>query len=511
MLLNPAPFPCIARVVTTLQVQVERVDEVLLVEWRSKKVDLANRTATFGGGIKATYGPTTLYADSLFVDSANRQGRAEGNVRLIDPDGTLEGSNLSFDWGKRTGSAENVAIEIDRIQILVKRLEIEPGRWTLIDAYGTPSLQKPREVAIRSRRIVLQPGRRGYAEHPTLEMFGRRILQYPARATFSLDRRVSGFRLPAISFRRGNGFGMAWNSSTLLGDQASLSAILGAFPGALPSYGLEFAWSGVEPTKATGLIAPRTDLGERFGESYLDSIAVPSVETEDEYLRNERRTLSAGSYWNQGTRGRIVDPSAISKRWEIAGEIGGPIGRGGGYVQVRGQSLRPGNADPFRERAVLYGSWTTGEFDFTNNLSARLRVDGAGYVGSGDSYTWLRTLTGVSYRPNPTVKVSAGYVQGFESGTPMFAFDPLFSTHAWHLRADFNFGNIQASVLGKYDVNRREWYDKEYGFSFIAGSFEPFVIWRQFPNDVRFGARLRIDALLGRLQKRKQERDTPSK
>jgi hypothetical protein len=84
----------------------------------------------------------------------------------------------------------------------------------------------------------------------------------------------------------------------------------------------------------------------------------------------------------------------------------------------------------------------------------------------------------------------------------------LFSTHAWHLRADFNFGNIQASLLGKYDLNRREWYDKEYGFSFIAGSFEPFVVWRQFPNDVRFGARLRIDALLGKLQKRKQDRET---
>lgn len=488
---------------------VEKIDDVLTVEWRHKQIDLKRKVVVFEGGIKATYGPTILTADRLEVDMENKKGRADGNVQVVDPEGTLQGSNLNFDWKEKTGSADDVLVQIGPVKASAKRIEIEPNKWTLYELSATPSRTHPPEFMVKSKRVVIRAGRSGRAQNPTLEVFGLRLFTIPVALGFSLDRRVTGFRFPAISFRRGAGFGLAWNSSTLLNDQTSISAQWNAFPTSLPSYALETAWSRIPPTKSTGLISPRTELGERFGDSYLDSVSTPSTTAEDDYLRDARNTLAAGSYWNQSVRGRREDVSSVSKRWELSSELGGSLGPIGGFAQLRYQSIRPDRATPFVDRLSLHASANIGSWFLAPGLSLRFRGDLAGYANGNQTYGWARSQAALIYRPFKQLQVAGALVLGGSTGNPFFGYDPLYSNSGYHMRVDLDLGSIRASFLGKYDFGQKRWYDHEYGFSFAAGSFEPYVVWRQFPSDVRFGFRIRASDVFQKLMQRNVKRGKP--
>lgn len=525
----PVPFPCVPLGVACslawpsaewdgsdpdpipVTQNVEKIDDTLIVEWRSKRVDLERKVAVFEGGIKATYGPTVLTADRLEVDMENKRGRADGDVRVVDPEGELRGSNLRFNWKERTGEAEDVFVQVGPMKLRVARILIEPDNWTLEQVAATPSRTRPPEFTLGSKKVVLRTGRSGRAENPTVDIFGKRILQIPTTLGFSLDRRVTGFRFPAISFRRGAGFGLAWNSSVLLNDQTSFAVTSNLFPTSLPTYAAEVAWSHIPPTKSTGLISPRTELGERFGDSYLDTIATEDPAVEDDYLRDPRQTIAAGTYWNQSTRGRIEDSSSVSKRYELAAEVGGSLGPIGGYVQLRYQSIRPDGWSPFVDRLALTGSANLGSLRLAPGLDFRLRADFAGFFDGSGSFGWARGMASVVYQPVSRVRLAGGYVLGGQAGEPEFAFDRLYSDRGWHVRADLDLGSIKAGFLGKYDSRQGRWYDHEYGFSFAAGSFEPYILWRQFPGDVRIGFRIRGTDVFKKLQRRTIERSQPAK
>ncbi|MBX7132528.1 MAG: hypothetical protein K1X67_07610 [Fimbriimonadaceae bacterium] len=487
----------------------EAIDETLIVEWKSKKIDLKRKVAIFEGGVKATYGPTVLTADRLEVDMENKTGRADGNVLVVDPEGTLSGTNLNFDWKKRTGSAEDVYVQVGPMKARAKRIDIEPDRWILTSISLTPSRTRPPEFSIKSPRVVLRVGRSGRLQNPTFEVFGIRLLTIPTTLGFSLDRRVTGFRFPAISFRRGAGFGLAWNSSVLVNDQTSFAAQWNAFPSALPTYAGELAWSAVPPTKSTGLISPRTELGERFGDAYMDSVSTTTTQAEDDYLRDPRRTIAAGTYWNQSVRGRREDFSSISKRWELSSDFGGTFGPVGGYVQFRYQSIRPDRNSPFVDRLSAHGAANIGSWSLIPGLDFRLRGDLAAYTSGKQTYGWARGQAALVYHPIKQLQVAGALVLGGSAGNPFFGFDPLYSNSGVHIRADVDLGSIRASFLGKYDFGQARWYDHEYGFSFAAGSFEPYVVWRQFPNDVRFGFRIRAIEVFEKLQQRQLKRKSP--
>lgn len=509
---DPDPEPLAMRGVivpipATSGQNVDQIDDILVVEWGTKQVDLKRRVAVFAGGVRATYGPTVLTADRLEVDMENKTGRADGNVRVVDPEGELRGTNLDFNWQARTGGAEEVFVQVGAMKLWVRKLIIEPDKWTLEGVRATPSRTRPPEFALHSKQVVLRTGRSGRAHNPGIDIFGKRVLTIPTTLGFSLDRRVTGFRFPAISFRRGAGFGMAWNSSILLNDQTSLAVTSNVFPTSLPTYAAELAWSQVPPTKSTGLISPRTELGERFGDSFTDSVTNETPSVEDDYLRDPRRTLAFGTYWNQSTRGRLVDSSSVSKRYELAAEIGGSLGALGGFAQLRYQSLRPDASTPFRDRLALTASANLGSIALARSLDLRLRGDVAGFAATNQSYGWARGTTALVYQPIPQVRLAGAYVIGAQTGDPFFEFDPLYSMRGWHVRADVDLGSMRASFLGKYDSAQARWYDHEYGFAFAAGSFEPYIVWRQFPGDVRIGFRIRGTEVFQKLQRRKVERD----
>lgn len=482
-----------------------QLDEVLEVTWERQTLRAEGRVAVYEGNVIARYGPTTLRADRLELALDAKTGVASGNVRVEDPDGTLFAHEFRFDWDAKTGEASEVEIAIDTVTVRAEKIEIAPERWRLLGVWVTPCGGENPPISLRTREVTLTPGRGGRARSPKLQLFGRTIGELPI-GTFSLDRRVTGFRLPGISFRRGEGLGVTWASSFLLSERSAIGANFARFGNRSPSYGAEFSLSFLDSERVRGLIVPRTELGERFTESYFDNVQVESVDDEVGYLTAPRRTLGAATLWNQSVSGRIEDIDSISKRAEISAEVGGSNDAWGGTAQLRLHEIRRSAGDPFTQRANLIASGTTRPLTLAPRLEARLRVDGFLTAGTGSGFGWVRATPSLVYSPTPRLRVGVAYAAGEEFGGADFSFDRLLSRRGWHLRADASLGGARLSYLAKYDAGLGGFYDREYAISVPIGCFEPFVVVKSRPSDMKIGVRLRIDGFVSRLQNREVRR-----
>ncbi len=483
-----------------------KVGEELVVEWRTQLYNVEKKTAKFTGGIIATYGNTVLSADDLELDYANKIGRASGAVHLKDPEGELEAHDLTFNWETREGEAHKVKIRIDRVSGTVERLQIVNDKtknkmtWVMEGVYATPSLSKRPDMAFSAPKLVLNPGRSGRAIRPTVYLFGRKIVTLPS-STFSLDKRVEGLRWPAISFQRKAGVGLSWSSGFLLTDQSAISAQISSFPDVLPSATVAYTHSGIPAANSTRFLLPTPELDERARNGYMDNVYIDRPTGEDDDIRSQRRTFAAISTWNQGTSGRLVNSSSVSKALEVGYEYGGTLGGFGFVGHARAQQLREGTKSPWVRRTLLTATVQAPPIKLGDQLSVRLRADAYQAVGK-KSFGWGRGAASLVYAPVKSVRLGASYVLGSEYGSPQFLMDPLFSKKAVHFRGDLNFGNYSFSLLHKYDLNNKKWYDAEWAFSFLAGSFEPYVQSRLYPREFRIGFRIRAQEVLERLTSR---------
>lgn len=485
---------------------VAREGEVLRVEFAKQEIDMVNETVRYFGGVRASFGVTVILCDELLLDRKNKTGVATGRVRIVDPDGEAEADNVKFGYGdeNRTGEASNVRLRVERMRIQAQRMTIEGDKWTLENMRATPSLTRVPEFELTARRVEMRPGRGGVARHLGLDVFGKTIGSIPY-ITFSLDNRVTGFRLPSIAFQRGQGVGVSFGSTFLLNDQTSITGKIISLPKQFPSAVLEVAGSAVAPESMIGRLTTRTDLMERLTDHYGESVIVPDGNREVRSLRGLRDTWSIGSYWNQASRGRLKDSEEISKSIDLAYERSGPLGPKAGYLaQFRAQTIRESTDDSFIGRFVFQGIAHTGWYELNETVDAAVRMD----IDSYGYYTNVRTQAMLRAAVHPQLDLAIGSAYTLTEGSSRLDFEEPFSKRASFLRADLRLGSITASALGRYDWDRRDWVSAEYTISLVAGAFEPFVAYRQYPRVLQFGARLRVQEFFSRLASREIRRKT---
>ena len=502
-----------------------RIDQDLVVSFRSQSYDPKTKALIFSGGAIATYGLTTVKADrlELYMDEAEQRAKATGNVTLDDPEANLSAEDLEFTWktGARKGHAKNIQIRVGHVHIRAKEANLTPELWTFLEVEGTNC---PSVYWVRSPRLTLEPGKKGKIENPALHFFGRKLLTLPDR-NFNLDPRTQGVSIPSINFRRGQGLGVSWDAGFLLNEYTNLYMSAGAFKGAYPGFGVTATRTNVSASKASSIITPGSEIGERFRFGYLESIEIDNPSQELRFLRTPRQSVSVASLWNAGVGGRTFETS-VSKAIEGVYEVGGLLGgknvtrtnaegeqtttlEGGlSYIsQVRLQHIRE-RGGPFVSRGIALGSVELPSIQLGPKLSTLTRIDASQFLGK-KGFGWVRGSAGLVYEPTPQVTLAGGFVMSKEAGTPDFQFDRLVAEQGFHLRADLNLGATKISYLTKYD-KALKWYDREYMISQVAGCFEPFILYRQFPSDYRFGLRLRLDNFYDILQRRNFKRTKPA-
>lgn len=484
-----------------LEQREEQVDDVLRVRWTTKRVDVENQVIVFEGDVRAFYGPTELSCARLVLNSQKGEGRAEGLVQITDPDGVITAREVVFQWRARTGSALDAEVRVEDAVVRADRVDFTPDKITLTGVKATLCEMRPPSLGLDTGRAIVRPGRTARLDAPTLRLGGRKVVRLPY-ASFSLDRRATGLRMPAVSYRQRDGLGVNWSSTFALADGLAISGAAAGYRRQLPSYGLQLAASALGGDRFSGFLAPRSELGERYTDGYLDSITVRSPEDELATLGQQRLLFALGTLWNTSTTARRGDAGSISKRWEAVGEAGGAFGPGAGFLQLRLQDERPDRAAPFDRRALALGSARASQ-SLGRSADLDLRLDGFGSLSGGDRYGWIRLMPSLRVRPMPALSLAAGYERVLEFGTPQYLYDAPYSTAGWRLRSDLQLGSARLSALAKYDFGTRTWYDFEGSLAIGQGCLEPYVAWRKFPSEYRFGVRVRLDTLLERLQRRK--------
>ncbi|MCB8932354.1 MAG: hypothetical protein M9921_08815 [Fimbriimonadaceae bacterium] len=483
---------------------VERIDETLTVTWHRKTVDLETQVATFSDGVEVRYGPTTIHAKTLELHLAEgeRWGEAKGDVVLVDPDGTANADSLHFDWKNKTGEAANIEMRVLDLSVRAKKLVISPTRWELIDAEGTPCEGPNAPVRLRSPRVVIEPGRRGVLYRPRISVFGANLPTFP-RATFSLDRRATGLNPPSISQRPGEGVGVTWSSTFLIGESSAVTGSLSSFKTRLPSYGLAFAQSTVPPESGSKLTTS-SDLDERFRGDYFENVTVLTPQQGQARLHQPRNTWSVGSYWNKSPVARRPG-GTFDKPLEFAWDVGLQARNWDATVSTRLQKIAEDGGNQVTRFATSLAAgpkpWSLGP-----GFEGVFRVDTSLFGSNVRTYGWGRALVGVVAHPANGLTVGVAYSDSVEVGTPDFEADRLLIPRGVHLRADLTLGPRKLSYLTKWDPSTRTWIDRQYSASQVMGCFEAFVVFRDIPSEYRFGLRMRIDRLVEALQNRKVRR-----
>lgn len=500
MSIAPLPFLAIAALAQG-GVQSKQVDGKLTVEFRHQAVDLQTGHAVYSGGVKATYGPTVLYADTLelVMNEAQSRGLAEGNIRLVDPDGQMTADKLEFDWKNDTGEALNVVIKSFRMTIRAKSLKIRPGNWTFVDVAATSCDRAVPLYLIRAPRIDVQPGRRAIVRHIELQAFGSRVASLPYYR-LSLDNSATEFAMPRISLDEEGKSSASVTNAFYLDPNTLLGSSVKVADGLYPKYAASISRNLLTSKEASGSFSPQSELGDSSRRNFFDSVTVMNPFQEKAYLGQTRSALTVGTYWNQRTPGRLVNQT-LNKPIEVIYELGGGSEGFDALGQLRLQSIGLANG-PRHERAVASSVVSLPVYGLAKNLQFASKLSAIAFLNPGGEYSWGQAQLGLIYTPVKDVFVGGAYEVADEFGSPLFQSDRPYSKSSLNLRLHWGLGPTKIGFLAKYDFSQRRWYDDEISFSQVAGCVEPYFVWRRFPREISFGVGLRLDEFFDKLSKR---------
>lgn len=476
------------------------VDDTLTIEADSWYRDVADGVLVFEGGVKAKYGPTVLQASRLFVNTNSKVLRTEGTTRIIDPEGELSVDSLEVNWETGVGSGKSVRLEVGYVLVQGGSLEIqrEPEPlWTVRKAQIELTDLSSGGTRFAADELVIQPGRRAVARRVFYELLGINVGPFPSQ-TFNLDRRVSGFKFPSVTNRRGVGIGVSWESSFLLSDRSVISGAWNSFPGRLQEYQFQYTQSFIDGGQQITRVAPRGDLGERVSDGWFNNVSISHPDEEFNRLRDPKASFSAGTYWNTGSVGRRQDSAEISKAWDFVYEKGGALGQGGWIGTGRIQRVRDSGQAQWVDRAVFETSYIAPRYTF-GNWNSHARLDLVGTLSGDNTFGIIRGEIGAFGEVIRGLTVGGVYVNASETGSADFLYDRLPVGSGFALRADYVYGPYTLRYLRKYDFSTKDWYDVEWEIALAAGSLEPFVTRREFPSDYRIGVRFRVDGFTNRL------------
>jgi hypothetical protein len=454
------------------------------------------------GTVVITKGETVVTCPKVTIWQDEGRALASGPVLLTDPAGSVEAAEIEIFWAtaaeepdpnRLKARAEDAHVRIGPVQVFAASVEIRKDLWTILNGHGLLTRKDSSPVRISADSLDIVPGESGTAKRIFFTVFGTHIGPIP-QYTFLLDERFVGLMLPVLTMSSDSQIGFSWGHALKLSDRSALGTDWAAFPGQFPTFGMTYSYSPLEKGVSRARLRPETDMGERAANGWFNTIRMKTPEDEEIRLRRKRLSYSLSTSWNTRAYARPIDIRSVSKLAEATLEIGGGTEDGYGYMlQTRLQRIRPDSSTAFLNRAELVASTQAPIVKLTDDLDLRLRSDVFGTVSEKSEFGWVRGEAGLVYEPNEQFRIGAAFVQGSQFGTPDFAFDPLYSTRAAHVRADLEIGPWTGRYLAKYDLNLESWYDREFELAIAADGFEPFILVRQQPNEFMIGFRFRMN------------------
>lgn len=481
---------------------VQIYDGVLRVEAATIRRDIEGSFTEASGNVVATYGADRITADRLIIHEQPEDGYAEavGKVTLTDPEGTVTAENLQFSWKDHTGRATNVMVRVSSLTVTAESIDIKPDIWTLTNVGGTACTLKTPIYFFRTRRLTYRPGIGALAEKPEISLFGKKIATIPDQK-FGGDSEGQSFEIPLPQYRPGQGFGVSWRNQLSLSQSAAIDTDYNVFQKAKPSYSA-YLVKTFEPSDSPDL--PRSELNERTGFGYFDSIQVRDPISEANYLRRKTARLGIGALAGTGARNTTTADDKLNKPLEGFAQWSGSVGSVGALAIARAQQVRLGD-QATNNRGLLEVNVGSPLVRLSETLTSFARLDTATYFGASP-YSFQRAQLGIVWQPSAPFRIGAAYVVGGDQGTPLYPYDTLERKRELNFRADLDLEQTQLRVLLKFDPNGKSLFDQEIYFSQVIGCIEPFVVYRKNPRKFFIGLKLPIGHVFDRLAQRQSLR-----
>lgn len=418
------------------------------------------------------------------------KGEAIGNVEVVGPSFSLKCLRYTFDWSTKTGHALMPEIIIPNLRITADQGVFSENTFTFDQAIVSQT-GALKGLGVRAKKLTIRPNEFVRAVHGNIFSGNKDSFGF-ARYQINLTQDQGGFHLPYPSYSSQYGFGLTFNSMIHLGPTTNFNLSTASVQKALPFYNLQtnFFDRGDSPKNFHQM---ETVFDERFSQSFFDDIE--SRDPSDRYDADSafRRRASIGTFWNEEPNDRITTDSYFSPiqvGYEVSQRIGGLGIRADFIGQDVGFAGHQAN-----DRGVLLQSASFKPLNLNDHLTLIQELNAGEYYGS-TNYMWVRAMSGLSWSVANNLNLAGAIYASSISGSPQFPMDEPYSRSGISLRMDTHLRAQTFSVLTKYDFGSTRWYDTEFYFSQVAGLYEPYVVYRTFPSALKFGIKLRFNAIL---------------
>jgi hypothetical protein len=470
------------------------------VEWQ--KEGLIRR---FKGNVKASYEALTLTSEEAEISEENQTAEFRKGVLITAQDvGEIHAEQVFIRYGEhRGGFARGIQIHAHEASFQGDLLEVEPGVWRLKGAKATTCERHTPDYLINLPDVVFKPSR-FIAGRDAYIQFGK-LLRVPVPFFHvGLNPQQTGIQPPTPTINEEFKIGYRWRNVFALNRQTSFLYEQIANQDAVPYVNAQLAYTTKPRTEddLDKMITIRNEDRERFQNSYLDNVIVPSLLIENRSLAYESLTFFVGRSTNVNTVARPGEPERLDREAYGGVEFTTRLDRWNTHTHLRFGPVKERGTPESLYRAEIYSTIFSPLYPMAPNVFFRIRGDIGAFLGDGKDSLWLRPLVTVHYAPTPSTSFTLGYFQTLTSGSPQFDADRLYSSHALHFRTDVNLPATNLSVLMKYDFDRKRVYDIEVSLRQVAHCITPFFAYRQFPGSFTFGFELRAEKLFNALKRR---------
>ena len=435
-----------------------------------------NQQFTAEGNAFVTYKDVTLTADTVTGNALTGDLQAFGNVLFKDKKQTLTGNSFTYNFKTEIGLARDSSANVDNIYFRGKELKSEPNRYTITGSRFTACDREKPHYYMSARELIIEPDKKLTARDASIIFFGKRILHVP-KFTINLDKEnKTEVKLPPIGISGHYGFytGYEFDISKEPNTIGTLDIKLATkytFQGGLmydrianrpiflratshePYYG------GTRP----GLTLSRLpEVGMRF----FSGEAAQSFKLSRESLDLSSSTINPLFFKEDKQKLNFVSEVGFGKFSQFPDTVTAE--------RMDARAITWLDPVPIDSKTII-----------SPGLFARLSR-----YSTGDEYSDLGLRLALARRLGADSYASLAYATHSVSGRTPFEFDAVELTDELQGKLRFRTGRYAIELMGRYDLNNKDFFDKEISLSRVFHCVEPKITWKDRFKEFSIGVGL---------------------
>lgn len=436
----------------------------VVVRADNEEYNLENQQFIAEGNAVVTYKDVTLKADTITGNSWTGDIEAHGNVSFLRKESTLTGESFTYNFKTEKGLANDASATLNNIQYRGKEFKSELNRYTVTGSRFTTCDREKPHYYMSARELIIEPDKKLTARDVSIVFFGKRILNVP-KYTINLDKKnPSETKLPPIGISGHYGiftsyeFDISHEPRTVGALELRLSTEY-TFQGGLmydriagrPIFLRATSYQPFYGGTRSGLtISKLPEVGARFhsGEAA-------------ESFENPRNSinLSAGT----------INPLRFkrdNRKMNYVSEVG--FGKFTQYPDDKTSERMDARAIAWLDPVAI---------DSKTVISPGIGIRLSHY-STGDDYTDLGLSLALARRLGSDSYASITYATHSVSGSTPFEFDAVELTDELHGLLRLHAGDYAIELGGRYDLNNKEFFDKEISIARRFHCIEPKITFK---------------------------------